>query len=191
MKIKFKRIYYKLAKYFMNDEKYATTLAIDNARMQGVKVGERCRFFSTEFSTEQYLINIGNHVTIASGVYFITHDGGVWVIRDLYDEHKNCNIVGKINIGDNVFIGINAIIMPGVTIGKNSIVAAGSVVTKSFPDNSIIAGVPARKIKSLDEYINKNEKILINTKNLSEEDKKEYILSNIDQIRTKVVEKSR
>lgn len=184
---KIKMIYYKLAKYFMNDEVYAMTLAIDKARIQGVKVGERCRFFSTEFSTEQYLINIGNHVTIASGVYFITHDGGVWVIRELYEKYKNCNIVGQINIGDNVFIGMNSTIMPGVTIGENSIIAAGSVVTKSFPKDSIIAGVPAKKIKSLDEYIEKNEDILINTKNLSESDKRKFILSNIKNINMKNV----
>lgn len=184
---KLKMIYYKLAKYFIDDEVYAMTLAIDKARMQGVKVGERCRFFSTEFSTEQYLIDIGNHVTIASGVFFITHDGGVWVIRELYEKHKNCNMVGKITIGDNVFIGMNSIIMPGVTIGENSIIGAGSVVTKSFPKNSIIAGVPAKRIKSLDEYTEKNKDILIDTKNLSENDKKEFILSNIKDINMKNV----
>lgn len=182
---KLKRIYYKIAKVFMNDEKYAMTLAIDYAKMQGVKVGERCRFFSTQFSTEQYLISIGNHVTIASGVYFITHDGGVWVIRDLGENYKNCNLVGKIEIEDNVFIGMNALIMPGVRIGKNSIVAAGSVVTKSFPEGSVIAGVPAKRIKSIDEYIIKNKDLLIDTKQLTESEKQEYILNNIYKLNLK------
>ncbi len=67
--------------------------------------------------------------------------------------------IGSITIEDNVFIGARALIMPGVTIGKNSIVAAGSIVTKTVPENSIVAGNPAKVITSKDEYLEKNENL--------------------------------
>ena len=85
---KFKMLILKLKKYLMNPEVYAKTIAIEIARIKGVKVGKDCRFFSKEFSSEPYLIEIGDHVTIASGVYFITHDGGAWVIRGMEEKYK-------------------------------------------------------------------------------------------------------
>ncbi len=65
------------------------------------------------------------------------------------------NVVGKIIIEDNVFVGSNSIIMPGVRIQKNSIVASGSVVTKDVQQGSIVAGVPAKKIGTIDSYLKK------------------------------------
>ncbi|WP_291735081.1 acyltransferase [Clostridium sp.] len=183
---KFKMLILKLKKYLMNPEVYAKTVAIEIARIKGVKVGKDCRFFSKEFSSEPYLIEIGDHVTIASGVYFITHDGGAWVIRGMEEKYKNCNILGKIKIGNNVFIGINSIIMPGISIGDNCIIAAGSVVTKSFPNNSIVGGVPAKKIKDLDSYIECNKSILVNTKNMNEYEKKKYILGSLNQDKIRI-----
>jgi len=64
-------------------------------------------------------------------------------------------ITAPIEIKNDVFIGISCIILPGVTIGNNCIIGAGSVVTKDIPDNSVAAGVPARIIKSTDEYLEK------------------------------------
>lgn len=179
---KVEKIYYRLIKLVYSNEKYATEVATKIARKKGVKVGSDCRFFSTDFSSESYLIEIGNHVTITSGVRFITHDGGAWVLRGLDNKYKNCNIIGKIKIGNNVFIGMDSIILPGVEIGNNTIVAAGSVVTKSFPDNCIIGGVPAKKIKSLDEYIDNNKKYLIDTKQFSESEKQKMLENNKSSI---------
>jgi acetyltransferase-like isoleucine patch superfamily enzyme len=56
-------------------------------------------------------------------------------------------------VGDYVYIGVRSIILPGVTIGNNCIIAAGSVVTKNVPDNSVVGGIPAKFIKSTDEYL--------------------------------------
>ena len=118
------------------------------------------------------MITLGNHVRINSGVKFITHDGGVWVLRYLYEKYKDIDLFGAIIVGDNVHIGTNAIIMPGVTIGNNCIIGCGAVVTHSIPDGSIAVGVPARVIESLEEYIHKNDKRFLHTKNFSCEQKR-------------------
>ena len=127
------------------------------AREIGVKVGENCRFMSTRamtFSTEPWLIEIGNHVSMTNPL-FITHDGGVWVFRDQYPDIE---LFGKIKVGNNVFIGAEALILLDTEIGDNSIIAARAVVKGRFEPNSVLAGVPARRICSVDEYFEKNKK---------------------------------
>jgi len=126
-------------------------------RYLGVKIGSRC-FISTaihNFGTEPWLVEIGNDVSITDGVVFLTHDGSSRLFRK---KIPNMNVAhgnrfAPIRIENNCFIGINAIIMPGVTIGANSIVGAGSVVTKNVPAMSVAAGNPARVVLTLDEYI--------------------------------------
>lgn len=85
---------------------------------------------------------------------FITHDGGAWVFTE---EFPDLQKFGPIEILDNCFIGMDSIIMANVTIGPNAIVAAGSIVTKDVPENTIVAGIPAKPIMSLNEY---KEKVL-------------------------------
>jgi len=146
---------------------------VDSARLIGVRVGNNCRIFPCNFGSEPYLVSIGNHVTVTNGVHFITHDGGVWALREEFPE---IDFVRPIIIHDNCFIGINAIILPGVSIGPNSIVGAGSVVTKDVPPDSIVAGVPAKVIKTLDEYKMSIIEKCIPTKLMSKEEKRSYLL---------------
>jgi len=121
------------------------------AKYLGVKIGSNSRFTGKKisFGSEPYLITIGDNVTITPGVKFQTHDGGVALFRK---EYPGLNVFGKITIGNNVFIGEDAMIMYGVTIGNNVVIGARSVVTKDIPSNSVAAGVPAKVIKSLEEY---------------------------------------
>ncbi|MFZ2338513.1 MAG: acyltransferase [Bacteroidales bacterium] len=115
-------------------------------RRKGMKIGENCLINNVNFSTEPYLIEIGNHVAIAAGTDFITHDGAIWCFRE---EMQNADVFGMIKIGNNVFIGNNCTILPNTTIGDNCIVGAGSTVRGQFPENSVIVGNPAKVVLSM------------------------------------------
>lgn len=118
-------------------------------KRQGMQIGSECRILRVAFGSEPWLISIGDRVGIASGVHILTHDGGTWLV---HDERGRRYRYQRVRIGSDVVIGANAVIMPGVWIQDRCVVAAGSVVTKSVPAGSIVAGVPARKIASFDEY---------------------------------------
>jgi acetyltransferase-like isoleucine patch superfamily enzyme len=118
-------------------------------------------------------VSLGNHVTVTDGVSFVTHDGGVWVFRE---EQPDIDIFGPIRVGNNVFIGINSIIMPGVTIGNNCIIAAGSVVTRDVPDDTIFGGVPAKLIKNISEYREGVLKHALHIRSCRPEEKRSFLL---------------
>lgn len=148
-------------------------------RDEGVKIGSGCDIaYSCSFGSEPYLIEIGDQVRINVGVQLITHDGGVWVLRNLYEWAKDIDVFGKIIVGNNVHIGTNATIMPGVTIGDNVVVACNAVVTHNVPDNSIVAGIPARVIETIDEYEMKCKDRAVFTKFMNPDDKKQYLFTN-------------
>ena len=128
---------------------------IQYAKKKGVKIGENCRIIeSPKWGSEPWLIEIGNHVEISFQCVFITHDGATWVFRD-NDKYKNVVRFGIIQVEDNCFIGARSIIMPGVTIGKGSIIGAGSLVTKSVPSGQVWGGVPAKYITTVEKFANK------------------------------------
>ncbi|HEY5625337.1 MAG TPA: acyltransferase [Dehalococcoidia bacterium] len=119
----------------------------------GLKLGRDVRIIGKpDFGGEPYLITIGDHVTVSSHVEFVTHDGATWVFRDR-PEYQGLQRFGVIEIGNNCFIGTRSVILPGVRIGDNCVVGAGSVVTRSVPDNTVVAGTPARAICTYDEYV--------------------------------------
>ena len=99
------------------------------ARLIGVKIGKNCAIHTKNWSTEPYLVTIGNNVAITHGVFIHTHGGGRTIRRMIPDFDS----FGKVVIEDWAYIGSGAHIMPGVTIGEGSLVAAGSVVTKNIP----------------------------------------------------------
>ncbi|HLF51304.1 acyltransferase [Flavobacterium sp.] len=127
----------------------ATKSGVDYARYKGVKVGNNCRIYTTNFGSEPWMISIGNKVTVTSGVIILTHDGSTWLMND---EKGRRYLYRRVEIGNNVFIGVNSIIMPGVKIEDNVIIAAGSIVTKSVPSGVIIAGNPAKIIGNYEAY---------------------------------------
>lgn len=135
----------------------------------GVKHGENLHIYGkVSFGSEPWIITIGDNVYLTNDIKFITHDGGTLLFRDIVPDLE---ITKPISIGNNVYIGVNTIILPGVTIGNNVVVGAGSVITKSLDSNGVYAGNPARLIKSLDEYYNKIEKESLHLGHLSAKEK--------------------
>jgi acetyltransferase-like isoleucine patch superfamily enzyme len=136
----------------------------DYLRYLGVRIGTNCSILNGvgHYGSEPWLIEIGNRVTITDGVTFITHDGSSRLFRQLLPDSSSFgNRFGTIRIYDNCFIGRNTILMPDIKIGPNSIVGAGSLVNKDVPPNTVFAGVPARQICTLEEYIQKYQQKMI------------------------------
>lgn len=128
------------------------------------------------WSAEPYLVTIGNHCQIVDGVKLLTHGGGN-ILRDLQPDF---DAFGKITIGNYVYIGTNSLIMPGVTIGDNALIAAGSVVTKSVPARTVVGGVPAKYICTLDEYKQRNLRYNTHTKGKGSLEKKRILMTLSD-----------
>ena len=141
--------------------------------MLGVKMGKNVLISTKKWSTEPWLITIGNNVQVTKDVYFHTHGGG-HVARRLYPDF---DCFGPIVVEDDAYIGSGSHIMPGVTIGRGCLVAAGSVVTKSTLPDSVVAGNPARYICSVPDYIEKNLQYNAGTKGMSEKKKKQIVLN--------------
>ncbi|MEM5005371.1 acyltransferase [Priestia megaterium] len=140
-------------------------------------MGKNCEvFMKVSFGSEPYLIDIGDNVRITYGVKFITHDGGLHVLRNL-DLANNGAVYGKIRIGDNTFIGNDVIILPGVTVGSNCVLGAGSIITRSIPDNSVAAGIPAKPLRTIQDYYEKNKPFIHETIGMNSLQKKEYLLN--------------
>ena len=145
------------------------------ARYLGVHIGNDCLIGIREWGTEPYLITIGNHVQVTSGVAFYTH-GGSHIIRKRIPDYDS---FGKIVVKDWAYIGSGSKLMMGITIGEEAIVASGAVVTKSVPPRTVVGGNPAKIICSTDEFIEKNLKYNLHTKNMSISQKKHF-LENLD-----------
>lgn len=159
------RIIKTICKMMMTPKRYA--------RHIGVKFGKNCLIATKNWSSEPYLIEIGDNVQVTHNVSVHTH-GGSHIARKMI---PNFDMFGKVIIKDGAYIGAYSQIMPGVTIGEGSLVAAGSIVTKSVPAGVVVAGNPAKYVCTVEEYIERNKKYNLGTKGLSFEEKKKVLLS--------------
>ena len=100
-----------------------------------------------------WLITIGDNVTLAPRVHILAHDAST-------KEYLNYTKIGRVDIGNNGFIGAESVVLPNVTIGDNTIVGANSTVTKDIPSGCVYVGNPARFICTTEEYINKNRELM-------------------------------
>ena len=133
------------------------------SRITGTEVDESSAVFPP------FYVNYGRHTRIGKNVFInfdcvfldfggITIEDGVFIApkvsllsegHPLTPEHRHSLTVGRIHIKRNAWIGGNATVTQGVTIGENAVIAAGAVVTQDVPDNKVVGGIPAKIIKSL------------------------------------------
>jgi acetyltransferase-like isoleucine patch superfamily enzyme len=161
--------------------------SLKSAIHQGMEVGKNTKFVGTQsFGSEPYLICIGCNCLITDNVAFNTHDGGVQVPfisvgSDLPSVYGKKSIVGRIKLGNNVFVGTRTIFLPNSKVGDNVIIAAGAIVKGDFPSNIVIGGVPAKKICTIEEYFekHKNKLLLLDSNNFSLDDKKKIVIEHL------------
>ena len=124
--------------------------AVTMYRKMGVKIGSNCKIQGGVIIDYSHFwhITIGNNVTIAPRVHILAHDASTVL-------HTGYAKIGKVDIEDGVFIGAGTIVLPGVVIGENSIIGAGSVVVNDIPENSVAVGSPAKVVSTLADYIDK------------------------------------
>lgn len=116
-------------------------------------IGDGVGLNSTAIIARSRTVSIGNYTLIGGNCQIMDTDGHpLWPPESRWyypgDEHD-----APVMIGHNVFIGLNVIILKGATIGDNTVIAAGSVVTGEIPPNVLAAGVPARVIRPLDNHV--------------------------------------
>lgn len=120
-------------------------------------VGRNCLIMSPKLPLYSNLVFLHDNVKVASNVGFVTHD----IIHSMLNHRPGggnfVEKIGCIEVMNNVFIGSGTRILYNTRIGNNVIIGSGSLVTKDIPDNSVYAGVPARRICSFDEYVEKHK----------------------------------
>ena len=141
----------KIRNILSNDKNFT----VEDYRKFGATIGDNCKFYNCKIDIgHAHLIEIGSNCTLTNCT-LLSHDAS----PQIYFKKSK---VGIIRLGNNVFIGWGAIILPNVRIGNNCIVGAGSVVTKDIPNNSVVCGNPCKIICSIDEFKRKTKESLKN-----------------------------
>jgi acetyltransferase-like isoleucine patch superfamily enzyme len=169
------RIIRKILRWILNEKKSRSIkYTIGNKKHHNSRIDELM---------PQY-VTIGDNFISAPGSIVLSHDTSTVL-------HSGKFRIEKTIIGDNVFLGANSVIMPGVTIGNGVIVGAGAIVTKDVPANLVVAGNPARVICTVEEYISKCEKrnvLFTPTDAISENIlKRKITLEELDEFQDKVL----
>lgn len=164
----------KLRRVYAGFIKRRRNIYIRDLISNGLVLGRNVDIIDTFFfdPSHCFLISIGDNCTICPNVRLIAHDAST-------KKYLGYTKIGKIDIKESCFIGDSAIVLPGVTIGPNSIVGAGSVVKHNVPANSVVAGNPARFLFSLNEYLEKIKNMSLTKKVFTEE----YLIGNIDMVK--------
>lgn len=137
---------------------------MNRLKANGLKVGTNYSIARNCIIDESHtwLIEIGNNVTITSGVTILSHDASM-------KKGTGYAKVGAVQIDDDVFIGVNSVILPGTRIGKKSIIGAGSVVSGEVPSGKVFCGVPAKEVATYEDFIKKHESKMKTTPRFSDE----------------------
>lgn len=163
------KLYSWIRKYLLKiDDRSQLEIAISN----GLQIGKNCHILGECIIDPGHcwLISIGDNVTLAPRVHILAHDASTKRILGY-------TLIGRVTIGNNVFIGAGSIILPNVKIGSNIIIGAGSVVSRSIPDNCVALGSPARIICSYEDFVEKKKKLFSKSPHYSQE----YIIGNITE----------
>lgn len=137
--------------------------SLDVLKMRGLEVGDNLLLMNGVMidPSHCWLISIGNNVVLSPFVHILAHDTST----KMYCGYTK---IGLVRIGNSVFIGANTVVLPGVTIGDNTIIGAGSVVTHSIPSNSVAVGNPCRVIGTIEEYKSRLTKDVLNSPQFDE-----------------------
>lgn len=163
MKRKLQRIVFHSLKFFIGLLVYVNSRAYmilytQLLRWAGLKLNGTPRFIAKSVKFDDFeLITLGNRLVVSSNVIFLTHDysftTGLISIGEF--PKTDIGILGPIAVGDNVFIGMNSILLPGAVVGKNVIIGAGSVVRGRIPDDVVVAGNPASVVIDIKSHTEK------------------------------------
>ncbi len=142
-----KKLIRKILEYLRGEPQHLNKLI-----KRGLKIGKKFQRMGGVIidPSHCYHITIGDNVTLAPRVHILAHDASFGVFTG---KTRAANV----SIGNDVFIGASAIVLPGVHIGSRVIIGAGSIVTKDIPDNSVAVGNPAHVICTLDAYLAKED----------------------------------
>lgn len=168
------RIYSYLKKLYSALEAKKKKKYLNGLIDKGLRLGKNVNIVDNYFfdPSHCFLISIGDNCTIAPNVRLIAHDASIFKLLG-YSK------IGKIDIKENCFIGDSVIVLPGVTIGQNSIIGSGSIVTHNIPPDMVAAGNPAKLLMSIQDYIKKIENHSKDKKIFGED----YFIEKIDEKR--------